>query len=402
MNKYDLQPLSGFRDIRGWTKEWVIDQLKNTFRSFGYEALETPALEKKEILLSKYGDEAQKLLYLFEDLGQREIGLRYDLTLPLARYVADNFNTLVFPFKRYEIGNAWRAEKPQKGRFRQFTQADVDILGEKSLEAEVELFKVIRSFDSVVGLQLKCILNDRRLTAGLLEQVGVAEDKRNRVMQTIDKRAKIDPEAFNNELSILGLSQEQIENLLKGLEEKTGNPEVLEGLEYLKNELTKMGIETEIDLGLVRGLDYYTGTVFELVSPNYDTTLIAGGRYDCLVEDLIGEKIPGVGVSFGVDRIADLLGANKEQQLASYVTFVINPQDELEGFDAWIENLRKNGKMVDLYIDKKADIGTQLKYANRRGFKEVIIPLKEEWEAGKVILKNMETGEQLPKDITSF
>ena len=402
MKNVDLQPLAGFRDQRGYAREWLIDPLKKIFKSFGYEALDTPALEKQEVLLSNYGEEAQKLLYLFKDNGGRDIGLRYDLTLPLARFVSANFNELVFPYKRYEIGKAWRAEKPQKGRFREFYQADVDILGTESPEAEVELFEIVKEFADVAGLKLKCLINDRRLTNEILEKVGADSTKSNKILQIIDKKEKISREDLAKELAEQGLDQAQTDELFEIIEGQKIDSEVIKSLTYLKTKLEAMGFETVIDPSLVRGLDYYTGTVFEFVSEEYSSTLIAGGRYDKLVESFIGQKLPSVGISFGIDRILDLMGETLDKKLNNETIFIVKPENELDGFSDWIKSLRDKGKIVDLYLDKNKDLGAQLKYANKKGYKEVIIPLEEEWEQGNVILKNMESGEQLPKEKNSF
>ena len=207
MNKELLQSLSGFRDQLEPSKSAILDQLKKIFQSYGYQELETPVIEKQEILLGNYGDEAQKLLYLFKDNGQRQVGLRYDLTVPLSRYVAGNYQELALPFKRFEIGPVFRAEKPQAGRFRQFTQADIDIVGSEG--GEREILEIVAAVEEAFNLKLTCLINDRQIIAAVFRELKIPLEIQARLLRLLDKKDKIKPERLGKELGDLGLTAVQ-------------------------------------------------------------------------------------------------------------------------------------------------------------------------------------------------
>ncbi|MDP3992863.1 MAG: histidine--tRNA ligase [bacterium] len=398
MDRENLQPLSGFRDQLEPSKSAILDKLKKIFQSYGYQELETPVIEKQEMLLGNYGAEAQKLLYLFEDNGKRKVGLRYDLTVPLSRYIAANYQALALPFKRFEIGPVFRAEKPQAGRFRQFTQADIDIVGSNS--GEKEILEIVASAAKDFGLKITCVINDRRIVDSVFEELKVKTEVRQSLLRLLDKKEKITAERLGRELDDLGLTAVQkkaVSGLFLGGDEPFDELErllgKLEALTELKN-LVKYGqsidLKMRFDLSMVRGLDYYTGTIFECVEEGYGGgTLMGGGRYDGLVESLIGQKLPAVGISFGVDRIGEVVGLGIQDAL-----FVVClPETEAET-RRWANELREGGKKVEVYLDSAVELGKQIKYADKRGYKTIIIPLEEAWKKGCVEVKNLETGKQ--------
>ena len=401
MQKELLQPLSGFRDDDKPTKNRVVSTVSKILRQFGYRSLETPAIERQEILLGKLGGEGQKLLYLFEDNGQRKVGLRYDLTVSLARYVAANLNTLVLPFKRFEVGLVWRAERAQKGRLRQFTQIDADILGVDNDKAEQELLEVLAAIDKALNLNLTYQLNDRRAVQVLLADIKIPQDIQAKTLQILDKQDKISTEDINKGLLALGLNENQLKEIRVVFMSGKDSLSILEGrvdkemYQPLKDLLKKaraVGIKAEINLGMVRGLDYYTGIIIEAVADDYPSSLIGGGRYDSLVEKLIGKKVPAVGISYGVDRIVDLLdsrGIKREEILF----LACLPETEIE-LRHWASDLRKAGRNVDVYLDSSVELAKQLKYAARKGYKEVYLPFENDWKVGSIIRRNLDSGDQ--------
>lgn len=402
MKKAFLEPLSGFRDFRGAAKFALIELLREIFESFGYEALETPSIERQEILLNKLGREAQKQLYLFEDNGQRKVGLRYDLTVSLARFVASGALANLLPYKRFEIGNVWRAEKAQAGRFRQFTQADIDIVGSNSLACEKELLEIVASFNKALSLDLEMRLNDRRLVDAVLRSLDVKENQA-KILQLIDKKEKISPAAFKNQLSSLGLGsrqsrliedmfstegQQAIEPISSLVEESLLSP-VLELVEFGNS----VGLKTEFSSATVRGLDYYTGIVFEVGTADANIgSLIAGGRYDNLIGNLGGENLPAVGLSFGIDRLITLekvAGAlNGKKRL-----FIVNEVGLETELRQWAEELRLKGAIIELYFDATIERGKQLRYADRKHYALAAIVEAKHWREGTVLLKNLISGE---------
>ncbi len=390
--------MSGFRDQLEPNKSAILDGLKKIFRQFGYQELETPIIEKQEILLGNYGPEAQKLLYLFEDNGARKVGLRYDLTVPLSRFIAANYSNLALPFKRFEMGPVFRAEKPQAGRLRQFTQADIDIVG--SAGGEKEILEVVSTAAKEFGLKITCIINDRRIVEAVFENLRIKTETRQTLLRLLDKKDKIKPERFGRELDDLGLTAVQkkaVNGLFLGVEEPfdeleglLGKLETLTELKELVKYGQSAGLKMKFDLSMVRGLDYYTGTIFECVEESYGGgSLIGGGRYDALVESLIGQKLPAVGISFGVDRIGEVMTLETPETL-----FVVClPETEAETRQ-WAAQLRQVGKRVEVYLDSCVELGRQIKYADKRGYKTIIIPLEEAWKKGQVEVKNLETGSQ--------
>lgn len=397
-----MQPLSGFRDYRSQTKDFLIERLKRAYQLFGYEFLETPALEREEILLGKMGDEAQKLLYLFEDNGERKVGLRYDLTVPLSRFVAGNLGQLPLPYKRYEIGPVWRAERPQKGRYRQFWQADVDIVGAEEPAAEIELIELIDFVAKDLNVNLECRVNDRRVLDEIFEKIGVKDTQRALII--LDKKDKLSEEAIDKELKTLGLSDIQLrqldsiffsegENMLEKVEELLGESTATENLRTILEKANRLDLNVVFYPSMVRGLDYYTGFIVEcVVEGTNGPSVVGGGRYDDLVDKLSGTKLPAVGISFGVDRLVDYL--ENAELVKTERLFIVNLPEVEDVVREWADELRLNGKVVELYLDSAVEMGKQIKYADKKGYREIIIPLESEWKAGKVAVKNLETGSQ--------
>lgn len=396
-----FQPLSGFRDTVGPTKGWVSNELRQIFEQYGYQALDTPAIERQEVLLGKLGDEGQKQLYLFEDNGKRKVGLRYDLTVSLARYVAANLGTLALPFKSYEIGYRWRAEKPQKGRYRQFTQADIDIIGAPEPASELELLSVAATVGERLGIAATLQLNDRRLVTALLDQLKIPADIRPKLLQLLDKQEKLASEEFSEQFRRLGLTEVEQRQLrgyflssdddgLEKFEQLLGVSESLSTIKTMLSWAKGQGLKAEFSPAMVRGLDYYTGTIFELKADDYASSIAGGGRYDSLIKELTGEEVTAVGLSFGVDRLTEIL----EDRPVDRPMFIARLPETTNELSTWVSELRKRGLKVEVYLDDAVDLGRQIKYAVRRGYQSIIIPLEEAWKSGSVEVKDLRTGKQ--------
>lgn len=406
MNKEVLQPLSGFRDYSGPTKDWLIAGLRKVFLQYGYQPLETPAIERQELLLKDYGEEAQKLLYLFEDNGKRKVGLRYDLTLPLARFYASNYQSLPTPYKRFEIGPVWRAERAQKGRLRQFTQADIDIVGAPGLAAEKEILSIVAGVERTVGLTFEVQLNDRAVVAAVFNKLKIVEGSRQKLLQTLDKKDKISEEALVEELLKLGVTDVQLRQIrslflenetLEDVARLVGE-ELIAPIIELMETARRIGVNAAFIPSMVRGLDYYTGTIIECRVEGYPSSVAGGGRYDNLVEGLIGQRVPAVGVSFGVDRLVDIL--DQQGQTNDSAMFIARLPETSSELDPWVENLRQAGCNVEVFLDETVELGKQIKYADKRGYQEMLIPLLEDWKQGKIVRKNLQSGaqESIPRE----
>src|SRR3989338_7361516 len=299
------QTLKGFRDFlpeKMLKREAVLTKLEHVFKLFGFDPLETPAIEYSETLLVKYGDEADKLLYRFKDRGEREVGLRYDQTVPFARVVSQYKNELTFPFKRYQIQPVWRAEKPQKGRFREFLQCDLDIAGSSSTLADAEI--LLTSFNALKELgfsDVQILINDRTI----FDKLNLSKKQ----IIILDKLEKIGVEKVILELSELGTKDALM--VLNDLRNASPTPRLLK----IFNHLTDSGLTQNRDFifqsTLARGLDYYTSTIFEIKISNYSAGSVAGGgRYDNLMNQFIQEDVPSVGIAFGFDRIIEAMEEN--------------------------------------------------------------------------------------------
>jgi len=428
----DFSPLEMSR------RNYIFNTIKEVYTLYGFQSIETPSLENLSTLMGKYGDEGDKLLFKILNSGDfkaavseqdfasktsaqltnslSEKGLRYDLTVPFARYVVMHQNEITFPFKRYQIQPVWRADRPQKGRYREFFQCDADVVGSNSLVNEVELIQIIDEVFKRFGVNVCIKINNRKILSGIAEIIGEA-DKITDITVAIDKLDKIGLDNVNAELASKGISEENIQKLqpillLNGTNEEKLNKlktvlnssEVgLKGVEeieiilgYLKNLTLKA--ELELDLTLARGLNYYTGAILEVKAKDVQIGSISGGgRYDNLTGVFGLNGISGVGISFGADRIYDVLtqlNLYPENSLNSTkVMFVNFGEKETIYCLPIIKELRANGINTEIFPDN-TKIGKQMNYANNKDIEFVVLAGENEIAENKVCLKNMKTGEQ--------
>ncbi len=403
MNNQKITPqiLKGFRDFLPEEKrkrDYVLKKIIEVFELFGFEPLETPTLEYATLLLGKYGKEADKLVYSFKDRGDREVALRYDQTVPSARVLSQYQNVLPKYFRRYQIQNVFRADKPQQGRFREFTQCDIDIFNSTSSIADAEIIAATYfAFKNVGYPKIKILINDRQILFEILKSFTNSEIDIFSIIQSIDKIDKSGTEKVQKELVDKGIeSKEKARNAINSLV----NTKISSSLQQIIDFSIKLGVPKEViefKPVLARGLDYYTGMIFEVSLPGYNVgSCGGGGRYDKLIGQLSGNEIPAVGIAFGFDRMVEAAGyfgiiSNKNQFNQVLVT-VFNK--DLLGNSLNIAcELRKNKITTEVYpAEEKID--KQLKYANKKNIPYVIIIGPEEVASGKVVLKNMKTGEQ--------
>lgn len=412
MTKGNIQILKGFRDFapeEAEARQKVFETIRSVFERYGFLPLETPALEYKEVLAGKYGVEGEKLMYDFKDKGGREVALRYDLTVPLARFFAQNQNELPLPFKRYQIAPVWRAENPQRGRYREFYQCDIDVAGSDSLFADAEVIACLNAVMEELGLLDVVIrINNRKLLDGIVKESGIAAKKSIEVIRVLDKLDKIGEEKVRAELKKLGAGQKEIDKLFEYLNQDFQDSkdfvarfEGIDGageLAEVFDALLDMGIKNyQIDLTLARGLDYYTGTIFEFVLPDAAEvgSVVGGGRYDDLIGKLSGKKIPAVGGSIGIDR---LIAALEELELIKYDlvsdVLVCNLDENLtEEYLRIVQDLRKAGIKTDFYYEP-AKLDKQLKYADKKNINYAVIIGTDEETRDEATVKNMTTGKQ--------
>lgn len=395
-----LQTLKGFRDFLPKEKrqrDLVMQKIIEVFQRFGFEPLETPTLEYKETIMGKYGAEADKLVYQFRDNGDREVALRYDQTVPTARVIAQNQQELGLPFRRYQTQNVFRADKPQRGRYREFTQCDIDIFGSTSSIADAEILATtFAAYKSIGFTQIELRVNDRQVLIETLspfatEQVGVFS-----IIQSIDKLDKMPPEAIVEELVRKGLTRDQSEGVLVAIQSAAPS----ENLAEIFTMAERLGVEQRslvFSPTTARGLDYYTGMIFEVILPGFTAGSVGGGgRYDKLIDQLSGNDIPAVGMAFGFDRTVDAaveLGILDEQLQAKSVFVTIFSQ-ELQPISAEIATkLRMAGVTTELALSADK-LGKQFKYADRRGARFAIVIGPEEAALDSVVVKDLKTGEQ--------
>ncbi len=397
MNQNKAQTLKGFRDflpetmaVRNYVKKLLID----TFESFGFQPLETPTLEYYSTLTGKYGDEGEKLLYKFTDNGGREVGLRYDLTVPTARVLA-SYN-LPLPFKRYQIQNCYRAENPQRGRYREFTQCDIDIFGPLSPTNDAEIIAIIYNILEKLEFKKYSIrLNSRQVLLQTLDLSGVKTNQ-NAILQSLDKYQKIGQDGVTKELVSKGLSTPQINALFKYI--KTAQPD--DYLQQVFDQTKKLGLPPKaiiFDPTLVRGLDYYTGPIFETyVEEPKIGSITGGGRFDKLISQLGGPDIPAVGTSFGLDRLVDcILELNLLPNLPKIATklMIANFPETLSESALLATKLRTNNIPTLLYPTPDK-MGKQFKYASDKNIPFVAVLGPDEIKTNQVTLKNLQTGDQ--------
>lgn len=419
-------------------RNYIFDTIKSIFQLFGYQQIETPAMENLSTLLGKYGQEGDKLLFkilnsgnflenIIEDdfsqgnsliIGNKisEKGLRYDLTVPFARYVVMNREKIVFPFKRYQIQPVWRADRPQRGRYREFYQCDVDVIGSDSLLNEVELIQIIDKVFKRLKINVLIKINNRKILTGIAEIIG-AKDKIIDITVAIDKTDKIGIEKVVEELSGKGIDNQMIDKLKPILLLSGTNAEKLASLRKIltNSQIGLMGIDEiqtiydyldnlqlttkiELDLTLARGLNYYTGAIFEVKALDVEMGSISGGgRYDNLTGIFGLDGVSGVGISFGADRIYDVLHQlNIFPQLSdnqTYILFACFGFQEQKFAFYWADFLRKEGISAEIFPDL-AKIKKQMTYADNKQIPFVAIVGENERQQNKVMLKNMQTGEQ--------
>lgn len=387
--------LKGFRDFlpnEARKRNYVIETLRRVFESYGFEPLETPSLEYEEILAGKYGEEGDKLMYKFKDRGDRNVALRYDQTVPLARVVAQYQNALPFPFKRYQIQNVWRAENTQKGRFREFLQCDIDIVGSTSIIADAEILEVASTALRKLGFRkFKILINDRRLLGKLNEQGYLTAEELLSVYRSLDKIKKISREGVEKELADKGFSKEIIEAIFSNAEIIKENDNIVQIRKYLKQQ----GLEDIIlfDPMLVRGLDYYTSTIIEVEIEEYSAGSVGGGgRYDNLIGMFNDQTIPAVGFAFGFDRLIeamDELNLFPQDLNPTKILVTIFSKEYASNSLAIAKELRFKKINTELYPDENAKLEKQLKYADKKGIKYAAILGPEEIKDNKVIIKNL-------------
>ncbi|MBQ5753887.1 MAG: histidine--tRNA ligase [Alistipes sp.] len=413
-------------------RQYIFDTIASVFRTYGYSPLETPAMENLSTLLGKYGDEGDKLLFKIlnsgdyaaklqpEELTQAskicEKGLRYDLTVPFARYVVQHQSDIAFPFKRYQIQPVWRADRPQKGRYREFYQCDVDVIGSRSLLNEVELVAIVEKVFSKLGIAVTLKMNNRKILYGIAEMMGHA-DKMIDITVAIDKLEKIGLDNVKAELVERGIDEAAVAKLQPILELSGTTAEKLETLAGLLAEsetgmlgidemrtvfgyIEKLGIslDVELDLSLARGLNYYTGAIFEVKAKDYAIgSICGGGRYDNLTGIFGMPDVSGVGISFGADRIYDVMTGlelfPEALNCSTKILFVNLGEEECLASLKAVAQLRENGIAAEVYPDA-GKMKKQMEYANRRSIPYVAIIGSNELVEGKVTLKNMRTGEQ--------
>ena len=427
-----------FAPIEMARRNYIFNTIKEVFRLYGFQQIETPAMENLSTLMGKYGDEGDKLLFkvlnsgdFLADVEQAELesrnsvklikkisekGLRYDLTVPFARFVVMNRDKLSFPFKRYQIQPVWRADKPQKGRYREFYQCDVDVVGSDSLMNEVELMQIVDEVYRRLGVNVCIKINNRKILTGIAEVIGQA-DKIVDITVAIDKLDKIGLENVNAELAEKGIPADSIEKLqpiillqgsneekLKTIREVLATSEIgLKGVEEISTILEHiqlLGIQTkvELDLTLARGLNYYTGAIFEVKALDVQIgSITGGGRYDNLTGVFGMEGVSGVGISFGADRIYDVLNQldlyPAEMLQSTKLIFVTFGNEELKYAMQCLKQVRAAGIAAEVFPEP-AKMKKQMGYADSKGIPFVAIIGDTEMKEQKIMLKNMATGEQ--------
>ncbi|MDE7069856.1 MAG: histidine--tRNA ligase [Alistipes sp.] len=413
-------------------RQYIFDTIRGVFRTFGFGPLETPAMENLSTLLGKYGDEGDKLLFKILNSGDygagldaeqlrnasniSEKGLRYDLTVPFARYVVQHQGEISLPFKRYQTQPVWRADRPQKGRYREFYQCDVDVIGTRSLLCEVELVQIVAEVFRALGIRVQLKMNNRKILYGIAETIGHA-DKMIDITVAIDKLEKIGLEAVEAELRERGLEPEAVERLrpilrLEGTSEEKlatlrtvigGSATGAEGIaemEKIFGYLHRLEIDlpVELDFSLARGLNYYTGAIFEVKALDFAIgSICGGGRYDDLTGIFGMPGLSGVGISFGADRIYDVMTGlelfPEEVAGTTRVLFANLGEEEEYASLLLLRELRRRGIAAEIYPEN-GKMKKQMEYANRRGIPYVVLIGSRELEVRRATLKNMTTGEQ--------
>ena len=416
--------LSGFMELLPKPQqqmERMMDILRRTYSLYGFTPLDTPVIEAAEVLLAKGGGETEKQIYRFNK-GDADLALRFDLTVPLAKYVALHYNDLSFPFRRYQIGKVYRGERAQRGRFREFYQADIDVIGDGKLDItnEAEMPAIIYRAFSELGLRRFCIrVNNRKILNGFYAMLGLT-DKAGDIMRTVDKLDKIGAEKVRTLLTDeVGVSAESADEILKFIAITGSNDQVLsalesyagrnetfdEGLDQLKTVvkyLSAFGVPEEnfaVDLTIARGLDYYTGTVYETALLDHPEigSVCSGGRYDNLAEYYTDKQLPGVGISIGLTRlfyVLDEQGLLNPELPGAPADALVLPMRDIAPAIALAETLRSSGLRVQLYCEQKK-FKQKMAYADKLKVPFAVLLGEDEIAEGKCSVKNMKTGEQL-------
>jgi histidyl-tRNA synthetase len=404
----------------------MLDIIRNTYEKYGFIPLDTPTIEKSEILLAKSGGETEKQIYRFK--GDNDLSLRFDLTVPLARYVAQHYNELTFPFRRYHIGKVFRGERPQKGRFREFYQCDIDIIGNEKLSIinDAEILSVIYSTFKALGFDEFTIrINNRKVLNGFFESLAILN--KYEVLRVVDKFDKIGEQAVAAELQGLGLGQEAVSKVLQFIKIKGEKSEVIEKLKGLQvaNEMFLEGLvelgkvcehiksfgipdeNTSIDLTIARGLDYYTGTIYETILNNYPSigSVCSGGRYDDLAQNYTEKKLPGVGISIGLTRLfyqlreAEII---KIEKRSTPTKLLVIPMDGSIDFSLDLATKARTQEIsTEIYLND-GKMAKKITYANKLGIPYVVVIGENETKSGLLKLKNMDSGEQVEMTVTEL
>jgi histidyl-tRNA synthetase len=393
--------LKGFRDFlpeEMVVRNYVLSQCRMVFESFGFRPLETPALEYASTLLGKYGEEADRLVYTFSDKGRRQVGLRYDLTVPTARILAQYSQQLVLPFKRYQLQPVWRAEKPQKSRYREFMQCDIDIFGVTTPLADAEILAITYQLLVKLGLKnFKICLNSRQVLFQLMQDIGLSQpDKQLSVLQSIDKLVKQGQVKVREELISKGLSASLVDKLFDAVSRAKPDQNLKTIIDLATNKFCLPETNVAFTPTMVRGLDYYTGAIFEtVVNDSVIGSIAGGGRYDQLISQLGGPAIPATGTTIGVDRICDVIRDSQISLEAVRKTTILLTYfpDCLEVILKTANTLRENGFNCEVYLDDKP-LDKQIKYADKLGVPWVIVIGPDEVQKGQLLLKDMKKREQ--------
>lgn len=427
MSKAEPRTLAGFMELL--PNEQILfnqmrEKIQKTYEKFGFLPLDTPILELSEVLLAKAGGETEKQIYQFQK-GDTDIAMRFDLTVPLSKYVAKNYGNLSFPFRRYQIGKVYRGEKAQKGRFREFYQCDIDIIGDGELSTinDAEIPSVIYNLIKELGFEEFTIrINNRKILNGLFEYIN-QKDNSVEILRIIDKIEKIGKDAVIEDLEKIGVSKEAIEKIINFIEIDGTTDEKLQKLQDLniENETFKLGLEElisvvkyirifgvpdthfKVDLTIARGLDYYTGTVYETFLNDYRElgSVCSGGRYENLAEYYTDKKLPGVGISIGLTRLfykLNELGLIKAEKASMSDVLVIPMVDDLSKPIILANSLREKNINTEIYLNDKK-LKAKLKYADKLQIPYVIIVGEDEINSGVISVKNMITGEEKKANI---
>ncbi len=425
MNKVEPKTLPGFMELLPSMQikfNKIMDIIRHTYEKYGFLPIDTPAIESSEVLLAKAGGETEKQIYRFNK-GDSDLSLRFDLTVPLAKYVAKNYNDITFPFRRYQIGKVYRGERTQRGRYREFYQCDIDIIDNENLNIinDAEIPSIIYNiFKDINFGKFTIKINNRKILSGFFESLNLM-DKVTDILRIVDKIDKIGQDKVSGMLKEIEISKEKTEKIIEfittkenvidylnslKIENKLFNEGVSE-LEIVQKYMSSFGVPDNyyaIDLSIARGLDYYTGTVYETVIDDYPQigSICSGGRYDNLAEYYTDKKLPGVGISIGLTRLFfvlneyNLLENNGGLSIVDYL--IIPMVDDLTYPIGVATKLREKGKNVEIYFDNKS-MKKKMNYANKQNVPYVIIIGEDEVAINKVMVKNMITGEQELKSI---